>query len=164
MAKSLMAETDTLLVKELGIEPKIKEWEPVNGVELVDFVISFNLQRRHLTASQKALVAVDSLPFYEEAAKNRLKLSQGRGKKGREFLPHLNLGRSRDLAAQTFGVSGRYVGYAKQINATDPDLAQEIRDGKKTITEALKIIREMKKAQHKEKAGKNTNSKMISGL
>jgi hypothetical protein len=56
-------------------------------------------------------------------------------------LPHLNLGRSRDLAAQTFGVSGRYVGYAKQINATDPDLAQEIRDGKKTITEALKIIK-----------------------
>jgi peptidoglycan/xylan/chitin deacetylase (PgdA/CDA1 family) len=131
-----------LACRELGIEPKIKEWEPVNGVELLDFVISFNLQRRHLTASQKALVAVDSLPFYEEAAKNRLKLSQGRGKKkGREFLPHLNLGRSRDLAAQTFGVSGRYVGYAKQINATDPDLAQEIRDGKKTITEAIKIIK-----------------------
>ena len=129
-----------LACRELGIKPKIKEWEPVNGVELVDFVISLNLQRRHLTASQKALVAVDSLPFYEEAAKNRLKLSQGRGKKGREFLPHLNLGRSRDLAAQTFGVSGRYVGYAKQINAIDPDLAQEIRDGKKTITEALKLI------------------------
>ena len=25
---------------ELGIEPKIKEWEPVNGAGLVDFVIS----------------------------------------------------------------------------------------------------------------------------
>jgi ParB-like chromosome segregation protein Spo0J len=49
-----------LACRELGIEPKIKEWEPVNGAELVDFVISLNLQRRHLTASQKALVAVDS--------------------------------------------------------------------------------------------------------
>jgi hypothetical protein len=48
------------------------------------------------------------------------------------------MGRSRDVAASVFGVSGRYVGYAKQINATDPDLAQEIRDGKKTITEAMK--------------------------
>jgi hypothetical protein len=133
-------------------------------LELVDFVISLNLQRRHLTASQKALVAVDSLPFYEEAAKNRLKLSQGRGKKGRAILPHLNLGRSRDLAAQTFGVSGRYVGYAKQINATDPDLAQEIRDGKKTITEALKIIKRDEESTTQRKAGKNTNSKMILGL
>ena len=56
-------------------------------------------------------------------------------------MPDLNFGNSRDIAAQKFCVSGRYVGYAKQINATDPNLAQEIRDGKKTITEALKIIK-----------------------
>ena len=31
-----------------------KEWEPVNGAGLVDFVISLNLTRRHLTPSQKA--------------------------------------------------------------------------------------------------------------
>jgi len=130
-----------LACTELGIEPKIREWEPVNGAELVDFVISLNLQRRMLNSSQKALVAVDALPFYEENAKNRLKLSQGRGKKGVAKMPDLNFGRSRELAAQTFGVSGRYVGYAKQINATDPNLAQEIRDGKKTITEALKQIK-----------------------
>ena len=151
-----------LACQELGIEPRIKEWKPVNGAELVDFVISLNLQRRHLTASQKALVAVDSLPFYEEAAKNRLKLSQGRGKKGRAEMPQVNLGRSRDVAASIFGVSGRYVGYAKQINATDPDLAQEIRDGKKTITEAIKLIkRDEGSSTPKEVAGKNTNLKMI---
>jgi hypothetical protein len=71
------------------------------------------------------------------------------------------LGRSRDVAASVFGVSGRYVGYAKQINATDPDLAQEIRDGKKTITEAIKMIKRMKKAQHQGIARKNTNFQMI---
>ena len=38
-----------------------------------------NLKRRHLNQSQKALVAVDSLPYYEEAAKKRQKLSKGRG-------------------------------------------------------------------------------------
>jgi hypothetical protein len=130
-----------LACQELGIEPRIKEWKPVNGAELVDFIISLNLTRRHLTPSQKALVAVDSLPFYEEAAKNRMKLSQGRGKKGVAKMPDLNFGRSRDVVASAFGVSGRYIGYAKQINTTDPDLAQEIRDGKKTITEAIKIIK-----------------------
>jgi hypothetical protein len=56
-------------------------------------------------------------------------------------MPEQERGRSRDVAANVFGVSGRYVGYAKQINATDPNLAQEIRDGKKTITEALKLIK-----------------------
>ena len=70
-----------------------------------------------------------------------MRLSQGRGKKRVEFVPQVNFGKSRDIVASTFGVSGRYVGYAKQINAADPDLAQEIRDGKKTITEALKIVK-----------------------
>jgi len=39
-----------------------------------------------------------------------------------------------------FCVSGRYVQYGKQINEKDPNLAQEIRDGKKSITEAINQI------------------------
>ena len=132
-----------LACRELGIKPKIREWEPVNGAELVDFVISLNLQRRHLTASQKALVAVDSLPFYEEKAyKRKLSaLKSGNNAPDWALIPERERGRARDAAASVFGVSGRYVGYAKQISSTDPDLAQEIRDGKKTITEALKIVK-----------------------
>src|SRR5437764_806061 len=42
---------------ELGIEPQFKEW---NGDEanLLSFVLSLNLQRRHLTSSQKAMLAI----------------------------------------------------------------------------------------------------------
>ncbi len=132
-----------LACKEVGVEPKIREWKPVNGAGLVDFVISLNLQRRHLTASQKALVALDSLPFYEEQAHKRKvsALKIGNDAPDVAFMPEQEMGRSRDIVASVFGVSGRYVGYAKKINATDPDLAQEIRDGKKTITEALKIVK-----------------------
>jgi hypothetical protein len=56
------------------------------------------------------------------------------------------------------------VGYAKQINATDPDLAQEIRDGKKTITEALKIIKRDEESSTPRKSRKNYKFKNDIGL
>jgi hypothetical protein len=43
--------------EELGIEPRYREW---NGQgSLVAFVVSLNLQRRHLTSSQKAMIAIE---------------------------------------------------------------------------------------------------------
>mgnify|MGYP000598567679 CR=1 FL=1 len=155
-----------LACRELGIEPKIREWEPVNGAELVDFVISLNLQRRHLTASQKALVAVDSLPFYEEKAHKRKlsALKSGNNAPDWALIPERERGRARDAAASVFGVSGRYVGYAKQISSTDPDLAQEIRDGKKTITEAIKIIKRNEDRPTPRNGKKNINFQMILDL
>jgi len=140
-----------LACQRLGIKSKQKKWKPVNGNELVDFVISLNLKRRHLNASQKALVAVDALPYYVKVAKKRQKLSKGRGKKGKAKVPD-HFGQSRDIAAKVFGVSGRYVGYAKQINEKDPNLTQEIRDGKKTITEA---VNQIKKTERIRKLKKN---------
>ena len=113
--------------------------------ELIVFVISLYLKRRHLNTSQKALVALDALPFYEEAAKKRQRLSKGRGKKGVAKLPHVFKGKSRDMAAKVFGISGRYVGYAKQINEKDPELAQKIRIGKKTIAEGIKQLEKKNK-------------------
>lgn len=42
---------------EVGMGPHFKEWEG-NG-SLVAFVVSMNLHRRHLTSSQKAVIALD---------------------------------------------------------------------------------------------------------
>jgi ParB-like chromosome segregation protein Spo0J len=41
--------------RELGIEPGIRDWD--GRGDLVAFVVSQNLQRRHLTEPQRALVA-----------------------------------------------------------------------------------------------------------
>jgi hypothetical protein len=49
---------------EIGVKPKFKKWLNNNGVLLVDFVISLNLKRRHLTASQRAMSAVAALPHF----------------------------------------------------------------------------------------------------
>ena len=153
-----------LACKRLGIKPKLKKWKPVNGNELVDFVISLNLKRRHLNTSQKALVAVDALPYYENISKKRQKLSKGRGKKGVAKMPQVFQGKSRDVAAKVFGVSGRYVGYAKQINEKDPNLAQEIRDGKKSIAKAINQINKterISKIKRNEKKYKTKNNVQI---
>jgi hypothetical protein len=50
------------------VEPKFK-LEP--GISVVSFIISKNLQRRHLTASQRAMYAADMLPRLEAEARER---------------------------------------------------------------------------------------------
>lgn len=42
--------------RELDIEPKTEEWEGTNSLE---YVLSVNLQRRHLTESQRAIAAAE---------------------------------------------------------------------------------------------------------
>lgn len=55
---------------ELGIEPKIIEF---NGDEIsaLNFVISKNLKRRHLSQSQKAALAVEILPLIEKYTREK---------------------------------------------------------------------------------------------
>ena len=43
--------------KQLGIEPTYREWDG-NG-SLIAFVVSLNFERRHLTSSQRAIIALD---------------------------------------------------------------------------------------------------------
>lgn len=69
-----------LLACELaGVKPEFKKWDG-NGSPL-SWAISANLIRRHLTASQRAVIALDLLPMLEEEAKQRQRLSAGRGKR-----------------------------------------------------------------------------------
>ncbi len=55
---------------DLGIVPTFTEWE--GGADIVEFVLGENLYRRHLTASQKAMVATAALEFHREAARSRM--------------------------------------------------------------------------------------------
>jgi hypothetical protein len=55
--------------------------------------------------------------FYDQQAKERQKLSDGRGKKGPVNLPDLNQGDARDAAGAALGVSGKSVDYASHVLA-----------------------------------------------
>jgi hypothetical protein len=54
------------------------------------------------------MAAARARELYDRMAKERQKLSQGRGIKGVENFPHLNPeGKARDQVGKVFGVSGK---------------------------------------------------------
>lgn len=56
---------------ELGIEPVFEDWQ--GGSAVVEYVLSENLLRRHLNASQKAMVATRAMEYHRAEAKKRQK-------------------------------------------------------------------------------------------
>jgi ParB-like chromosome segregation protein Spo0J len=120
---------------ELGIEPQFREWD--RRGDLVDFVLGLNLKRRHLTATQRAVVAFRMLPVLEAKAKER----QGRRAEAvdPEILPERK-GDSRDEAAAMVSVSGRYVSDVKRIAAEAPEKLKELETGTLTLQAAKRQI------------------------
>ena len=54
---------------DIGLVPECKTWD--GSGSLIAFVVSLNLHRRHLTSSQRAVVALDILPMLEAEARER---------------------------------------------------------------------------------------------
>jgi hypothetical protein len=117
-----------------GVEPKTVEYE---GADPVAFVISQNLRRRHLTASQLAVVAVDIERLYASKAK------VGRPRNGVKVDPISK--RSAIRAAEAVGVSNGYVKQAKAITKASPGLAKEVKEGRKTIPAAQRELKSKEK-------------------
>ena len=149
-----------LACNEIGVEPRFQKWANNNGSSLLDFVISLNLKRRHLNASQRAMSAVDALPHFEaEALKRKVStLKRGKDDSDRELMPDQEKGRSRDLVAKLFGISGRYVQSAKAINERLPEIAVLIRKGELTITQGKVQLKRQERVNALKKAGKQFKS------
>ena len=76
-----------LACQKAKVEPRFVNWDG-RGLP-VEYVRSMNVLRQHWTPSQLALAAFNSLPFYQEQAKDQQRLSKGRGQKGGEALRYL---------------------------------------------------------------------------
>jgi hypothetical protein len=152
----------------VGVEPITREWDGKGS--LVAYVVSMNLRRRHLDASQRANLAAKLMPqFQGEAAKRKAQASgQPRGTKQSlmEKIPgETNEGAARDQAARAVGVNPRYVDAAVKIRNEAPELAAKVEKGEITIPQAKKVLKgatieEAKKRKPREKKTPSVQPKL----
>lgn len=137
--------------KIAGVEPATCEFK---GGSIAEFIADQNIRRRHLTQSQKATGAVELIPWFEKEAKERMRLSEGRGKKGSAKVRDLKsaTGKSAAKAAKATGVGTRYVEQAKALKEAAPEEFEKVKSGEKTLTQARRVLKRREHAKKVERA------------
>ena len=101
-------------------EPTFRDYE---GDNPLSFAVSLNLHRRHLSESQRAMVAARIKPMFEEAARER----QGMRTDIPANLPECQFGEAREQAATLLNVSARSVQAAtKVLEKATPELVAAV--------------------------------------
>ena len=95
--------------KRASVAPRFEDWHGAG--DPLEWVVSTNLHRRHLTASQRAMIGAELKALFEGAAKERQR-EGGRG--GKIATPS----KSRDEAAKVVNVSARSIEHASKVKAS----------------------------------------------
>jgi hypothetical protein len=128
--------------------PRFVQWHK-NGVGPLAFVIAENLERRHLSTSQRAAIAAMLLPELRKEARARQADAGRHGAKGgrgnRNLKPLAKncakgSGKSAQLAAARFGVSARTIEKAAALGSKKPGILHQIAKGKVTLEQADKAL------------------------
>lgn len=111
---------------EIGIEPDFVEFD---GGNLVSFVLSVNLHRRHLSAGQQAAIVASAQDWGNAQPANRP------GKAGNVT----GLSTVADRAAIS-GASDKTQRMADKVAKADPELAKQVAHGEISLPKAIKSI------------------------
>jgi hypothetical protein len=143
----------------LGLRPVSRVWQ--GGGSLVDFVVSLNLQRRHLDATQRAFVAVRVKQILEK------EIAEQKREKGREAINRRWHGEPRDggigsrkirepiqenprhaarEAAKITGANDKYITQAEKIQRVAPEIAEKAHAGEIKMRDALRAVRDEERA------------------
>jgi hypothetical protein len=130
-------------------EVPTREWNEKGS--LLEFIISQNLQRRHLKERQRAMIAARMKPAFEEDAQWR---KQWAGKEKKELPVNLPeappAGDSRDHAANILGVSGKSVDYAcKVLTKGVPALIEAVDSCKMAVSSAAQLAERPREEQER---------------
>lgn len=153
----------SLACERIGIQPHYKE---INVADPVSYVVSLNLQRRHLTPSQAAICASKArnlIERYEREAKERQKRKpnsvkenfpeqpdKGMEKPVKENFPEREKGQTRDKIGEMFGISGRMVDHGKKVvERAIPEVVRAVEEGKISVMKAVVIMDEPPEVQMK---------------
>jgi len=129
--------------RAVDVEPSFRTWSGEGS--LVEFVVSLNLHRRHLTAGQKAMLGaeVEEALAVEVEQRRRERIAEARSEPemAQRVAPSQKEDReARAQAAKATGSNRQYVSDAKKLKADRPDLAEQVKSGGMSIPEAKKAI------------------------
>ncbi len=114
----------------------------------VKHVLSANLHRRHLTASQKAMIGDKARELFDKRAKDRqaaaikIRDEKGRAKSspGKDTISGQT---ARDEAGKAVGVSGSLIDRARTVREKGtPELAKAVEEGRMSVSNAAKLAEE----------------------
>ena len=123
---------------DLGIEPHFAQSTATNDEQALRESVSRNLRRRHLSPSQRSMVAADLLPMFEAMAKDR----QGERTDIPANLPECSkeTGEARERAAEVAQSSARSVQSAKNVKTDGvAELVSAVRDGDIAVSRAEEV-------------------------
>lgn len=129
--------------KELGIEPAIVEVD-LGDLTPAEYVWGLNGERRHLTPSQRACVALEFMPGLKQEAKKRQEEHGGTAPGRKNTGGHKTTsvaGKSRDQAAKIVGVGASYVSKAELIKRESPLAFEEVKNGTRSMPDVIRDIK-----------------------
>jgi N6-adenosine-specific RNA methylase IME4 len=144
---------------EAGVEPWYREWDGKGS--LVAFVVAQNIERRHLTKTQKALLGKALMPLLAtEAKKRQQEAGRQQGHRGKEGgrgkkkplsqkvdkgVSQANANRAMEQAAKIADTSRTYIAMVTKIEREAPEVYAQIESGELEIPEAKQEIKKRKK-------------------
>lgn len=120
-------------------------YETYTGTSPASYVLSLNMERRHLTSGQRACVSTEILPFVEAESLKRKQHIDTHTLRGTEPLSSPEDRRSVSKVAKMFKISDKSVQLAKKLKKEAPEIFEKVKSGGYTLNDAK---RNMKVREH----------------